>query len=368
MSRSRAHLPGGELIGPYLDFLAEEITLLAVEAKEHAAPATMVYGVGRCALAAHRDFWDEAAGRFVCGFNPAGPADDTLMLVRITGDDGAIRGIIANYACHPTTLAWDNTAISPDWIGAMREVVEGATRAPCLFLQGASGDLGPREGFVGDHAIADRNGRQVGYAALAALQGLPQPGTRFEYAGPVVSGTLIGTWKHVPQTPSDVWQWETITVNLPYRADLPTVENTQSERQRWQQEEEQARAQGDEVGIRHCRAQVEQMTRQLRRLESLPSGDSFPLRVVLGRLGDGLWVLTPGELYHVFQTNLRQQLAPRPIVVSALTGDWQPGYMPEAASYGRGIYQDAISPLAAGGLEGLIEQVATRLAAMGGSE
>jgi hypothetical protein len=79
-------------------------------------------------------------------------------------------------------------------------------------------------------------------------------------------------------------------------------------------------------------------------------------------------VLTPGELYQVFQTSLRRQLAPRPIVVSTLTGDWQPGYVPEASSYGRGIYQDTISPLAPGCLEGLIEQVGRRLAAMAGSE
>lgn len=368
MSRSRSHLPGGDLIGPYLDFLGEEITLLAVEAEEHIAPATIIYGAGRCSLAAHRDFFDEAAGRFVCGFNPAGPADDTLVLARITSDDGATLGTVINYACHPTTLAWDNTAISPDWIGAMREVVEGATRAPCLFLQGASGDLGPREGFVGDHAVADRNGRLAGYAALTTLEALPKAGTRFEYAGPVVSGTLIGTWKHVPHAPSEAWHWETITVELPYRSDLPTVEQTQSERKRWQQEEEQARANGDEARTRDCRAKVEQMTRQLRRVESLPPGKNFPLRVVLARVGDALWVLTPGELYHVFQTTLRQRLSPLPVVVSTLTGDWQPGYLPDATSYGKGIYQDTISPLAAGSLEALIEQVARRLAAMATNE
>ena len=49
---------------------------------------------------------------------------------------------MVNYACHPTTLAWENTLISPDFPGAMREVVERATAAPCVFLQGASGDLG----------------------------------------------------------------------------------------------------------------------------------------------------------------------------------------------------------------------------------
>jgi len=367
MSRSRAELPGGDLIAPYLDFLVEEVTLLAVEAKEHLAPATIVYGTGRCSLAAHRDFFDEGAGRFVCGFNPDGPADDTLLVARVTGDDGMTLATVVNYACHPTTLAWDNTAISADWIGAMREVVETATRAPCLFLQGASGDLGPREGFLGDHAVADRNGRQVGYAALAALECLPTAGTRFEYAGPVVSGTLIGTWKHTPHEPSDVWQWETVTVDLPYRSDLPTVEHTRSQREHWQHEEELARGKGDELRTRDCRAQVEQMTRQLRRLESLPPGQIFPLRIVLGRMGDALWVLTPGELYQVFQTALRRQLAPQPVIVSTLTGDWQPGYLPDAASYGKGIYQDTISPLADGSLEKLLAAVTRHLAAMASS-
>src|SRR5207302_773883 len=69
---------------------------------------------------------------------------------------------------------------------------------PCLFLQGASGDLGPCEGFVGDPAVADRNGRQLGYAVLAALESLSPPLTRFEYQGPVVSGATLGTWAHVP--------------------------------------------------------------------------------------------------------------------------------------------------------------------------
>jgi hypothetical protein len=368
MSRSRAELPGGDLIGPYLDFLVEEVTLLAVEAKEHATPATMAFGTGRCSLAAHRDFFDEVAGRFVCGFNPNGPADDTLTVARITGDNGVIRGTVVNYACHPTTLAWDNMAISPDWIGATREVVEAATIAPCLFLQGASGDLGPREGFVGDLAVADRNGRQVGYAVLATLERLPAAGTRFEYAGPVISGTLIGTWKHVPHQASQHWQWETMTVELPYRDDLPTVEQTLAERERWQREEEQSRDSGDETRVRDCRANVEQMTRQLRRLESLPAGKTFPLRVVVGQSGDALWVLAPGELYQIFQTTLRQRLAPRPVVVSTLTGDWQPGYLADAGSYGKGIYEDVISPMSAGSLETLIEAVAMRLATWAGDE
>ncbi len=73
MSRTRSHLPGGELIGPYLDRLAESCAALAAMAGNAARPATLVYGTARCSLAAHRDYPDEATGQFVCGFNDDPP-------------------------------------------------------------------------------------------------------------------------------------------------------------------------------------------------------------------------------------------------------------------------------------------------------
>jgi hypothetical protein len=89
----------------------------------------------------------------------------------------------------------------------------------------------------------------------------------------------------------------------------------------------------------------------------LPSGKAFSLRVTIGRLGDALWVLVPGELYQVFQQALREPFHPRPIIVATLTNDWHPGYIPAAASYGHSIYQETISALAPGSLESLTEAV-----------
>jgi len=369
MSRTRADLPGGELIGPYLDQLAEQLGELAATARDTIAPATITFGLGRCGLAAHRDLWDDAAGRFVCGFNPAGPADDTLLIGRITDDAGQVRAILVNYACHPTTLAWENRALSPDWVGAMRETVEAASGGICLFLQGASGDLGPREGFVGDTAVADRNGRQVGHCVLAALEAMSPAGTRFVYAGPVVSGTWIGTWRHEPLDADSrerqmAWRWEEHTIELIYRPDLPTVEETQRERARFEALEREAQAAGDAARARDCRAKVEQMTRQLARLNTLPPGKTFPYRVIIGRLGDAFWVLVPGELYQVFQGTLRHRFAPRPVIVATLTNDWHPGYIPAASSCGYGIYQDSIAAVAPGALETLIESITRFLRAM----
>ena len=366
MSRKRSEFPGGELIGPYLDTLFVSLSQLASSAKPLLQPATIVYGNGSCTLAAHRDFFDADRGHAVCGFNPTGEADDTVLIGRVSDLSGSTLATIVNYACHPTTLAWDNTLLSPDWIGAMRETVEQHVGGICLFLQGASGDLGPREGFVGDTAIADRNGRQLGFAVLSALQQMPAAGTDYVYAGPTLSGTWIGTWKHLPCDDSAIgahekWSWHTLLAELPYRHDLPTIEETQKNREHWFQEEQKAVSADSTEEVRVCRANGEQMTRQLARLNALTPGKICPLPVTLAIVGDAIWVMVPGELYQVFQLELRARFAPRPVIVTTLTGDWQPGYIPPASTFGYGIYQEVIAATSPGSLELLIEEVSRKL-------
>lgn len=366
MSRSRSQLPGGELIGPYLDRLVSELRSLAVDAQKKVETASIVYSHGRCNLAAHRDYFDNSMGRYVCGYNPEGLADDTLLIGSVINESGKRLGTIVNYACHPTTLAWDNTLISPDWVGSMREVLEANEGGITLFLQGASGDLGPREGFVGDTVVADRNGRKVGFAALSAIANTPPPCTSFHYNGAVVSGTLIGTWKDLgfnqdENENAEQWRWEDLVIELPYRHDLPTIESTTEERDFWLKEETIARSAGDEPRTRHCRAEVEQRTRQLTRLNVLVTGRFYPLRTRIGLAGDCIWLFTPGELYQVFQLELRKRFAPRPVMISTLTNDWQPGYIPAASSFGYGIYQDVIAATSPGCLEILIESISRKL-------
>ncbi len=366
MDRGRAGLPGGELIAPYLEELAGKVAGIVGEARRSCRPVTLTYGAGRCALAAQRDFWDAATDQFVCGYNPEGPADDTVLVVRAADEAGRPVASLVNYACHPTTLAWENTLISPDYVGALREVVEGATGAPCVFLQGASGDLGPREGFVGDAAVADRNGRQLAHAALAVLEALPPPLTRFQYTGPVVSGATLGTWRNVALDPAArrakaLWRCRRWTINLPYRAELPTPEQARGERTRWQAEEEAARRAGDPVRTRDCRALVERLTRWLTRLAALPPGPAFPLPVTLWQMGDALWLAVEAEHYQLLQTALRERLAGVPLLVLTLANGSRAAYLPTRDAYGKGIYQESIAVLAPGCLEQVISEVAAEM-------
>lgn len=368
MDRSRAQLPGGELIGPYLDSLADTLAQLVRLAGETIAPALLSYASGRCLLATNRDLWDAANQRWVCGFNPDGPADDTLVVARITDFTGRIRGTIVNYACHPTTLSWDNRLISPDYVGAMREAVETATQAPCFFIQGASGELGPRRGFTGDVEIADSNGRLLGHAVLSALESLSPPGTNYEYAGPVVSGAVIGVWNDTPMTPDQLhlkglWRYRHWTLDLPLRDGLPTLESLAAERARQVQAETTARAAGDEGLARQCRARIEVADRQMVRLRDITPGRPYPFPIHLWQLGDAVWVAVESEHYQILQTHLRDRFPGRPIIVATVVNGSLHTYLPPREVYGTGIYQETIALLAPGSLERLIEEISLQIAA-----
>ncbi len=113
--------------------------------------------------------------------------------------------------------------------------------------------------------------------------------------------------------------------------------------------------------MRVCRAEVERRTRQLMRLRALAPGDAFPIEVWLARLGNAVWVFTPGELYQEFQKALRAALPGTPVVVATLTNDWQPGYLPIESAYGEGIYQEIIAAMKPGSLEELIESVSREI-------
>jgi hypothetical protein len=369
MGLDRVGLPGGDLIPGYLEQLAESLAAIVSRARNGIQPAVITYGTGRCSLGANRDMWDAASGQFVCGFNPDGISDDTVLVARVSDLKNGYVASIVNYACHPTTLAWQNALISPDFPGAMREVIEQATGAPCVFLQGASGDIGPRYGYVGDVSAADRNGRILGYSALAALESLVPPATRYQYTGPVISGATLGTWSHVPlddksRAAHARWEMRRLVVELPYRTDLPTLAFAQAEQQRWQLEEQAAHASHDLAHARDARAMAERMTRIINRLANLPPGDSFPLPVALLRIGDACWLALECEHYNMLQRSLRERFGNYPIMVATLTNGARATYLPTRESYGKGIYQESIALVAPGSLEKVVDAASKHIAAM----
>ena len=62
------------------------------------------------------------------GNNPGGPVDQSLPLLRVSGDDGGVRAVVVNYACHCTTLGGNFKKLCGDWAGYACEAIESEFR------------------------------------------------------------------------------------------------------------------------------------------------------------------------------------------------------------------------------------------------
>ena len=326
LTRRTADRAGGSLLASYLDSLAPTCFELVEQARESVEDSVLSWAYGRCGLAFNRDAVDPASGRDICGLNLAEKADDTLLIGRIAGADGAIRATIVNYACHPVSLGGGNRLLSPDYIGAMREVVERDTGgAICAFMHGASGELTPRRSYEAKSEVADQNGRELGYAALSVLAGMFPPGQELRYQGVEESGTPLGIWRLAPRCDvSTQLSGRFLTTQFPL---LPFPSRAELETQLADATERYA---------------IERLERSLARRAQVGDGPDGDFHFTVWRLGEAFLVSTPAECYSQFQIDLRRQFPDTTVAVLNLS-DGTTTYLPKPESFGRDVYQARIA-------------------------
>jgi len=330
-------LAGSEFVRPYLDSVRKSTVSAALEASETRRPAILEWAYGRCGLAANRDLLSPDNSCYLCGFNPESASDDALLVGRVTAEDGTVVAVLVNYACHATTLAWDNNLLSPDYVGAMRDTVEACVGGLCIFFQGASGELAPREQYSGDVELANRHGRQLAYATLSALEGMLPPGMLYKYDGVVESGTAIAVWGYEPSSPMDRLDAKFSPVRLSLKDDLlPTGEI-------------EARLNGQ-----LDRVEAERLRRKLFVRRLVGNEEKFDMPITVWVVGGASIVGIAGEAYSQFQTSLRSRFSKHAVAVMNVTNGFT-GYLPPATSYDKKLYEVQQSPFASGALEVCID-------------
>jgi hypothetical protein len=334
---SRATLPGGEMIPDYIKLVERQCVDATREAMTNMQAATATFTRGKCNLAVNRDLPDpdKSKKRMICGYNPDKPADDTLIVGRITANsDDSILATIVNYGCHPTTLAWENRRISPDYIGAMRETVEQNTgHAPCLFLQGASGELSPAWQYVGDTAVPDKHGRQLGFAALSALTSMLPPAHKLVYEGVMESGAPLAVWLPKKFKPQAVLKVERFDVTVP-RKNWPTEAEIDAT-----------------IASEKDRTMRERLHRKRMIIKSIGDGKTCTIPVWAWRIGSTLLVAQPDETYSSFQIDLRAAMPDNEVLVVNVANAGEIGYLPPKDAYKLDLYQVWQTPYDKGCLE-----------------
>lgn len=338
--------PGGDLIPRYRAEVIDACIKIAKAAKASMKPSILSWGTGKCRLAYNRDLVLPETGEIICGVNPLTKAEDTLVAGRVTDMSGTIQATLVHYAAHPTSLGGDNRLTSPDYIGAMRELVERETDgAVCVFLHGADGELTPRRSFEADAEAADQNGRELGYAALSVLAGLFRPGERMVFDKRLESGATLGLWRFEKQKPDHSAEAKKGSVKLEV-GQLPSIDECRAEYESAPEGFEKERAQ-----------------RRLALREKVGDVAEFDLPIYVWKLGNSFLVGAPVEFYSDVQTSLRERFPDFTVLVLDVCNGFL-NYLPRQEDFERNSYPVRISLFAAGSMERARDKAAEMIASM----
>jgi hypothetical protein len=252
---------------------------------------------------------------------PDGVMDPELGVLRIQDERGQMMAVLLNYACHPTSVHYDNRLISADYPGYVMEAVQRETGAVALFATGAVGDVGPstERGFPTAEAL----GSALAAEALRVLDGITVEDRR---------GIAVATE----------------TLNLPLEA-LPSIEEMEqivAESRRLLME---AQAASEPLRAKICRAmlgwseatlvaQSADYPKGLRKLREGRAPKSVSTQVQVICLGDLALVGVPGELFVELGLAIKRDAGARQVFVCGYAND-DVGYLPTRQAYAQGGYE-----------------------------
>lgn len=327
--------PGGTFIAPYLDFLKDQAIACIEEAKSTIFEGRLTWGYGVCDLACNRDL--QVGDDYLIGFNPLEKPDYTLLVGQIRDTSDKLQGVICNYACHPTSFAHENELLSPDFVGELRVTVEQALHVPCLFLQGASGDLAPKKQYVKDPKLVEANGRQLGYAVLATLTQMGNGEQRWVYDKTLVSGAPLACWKLEYEQANVDFKKIVVRVQVPYKK----LDSAATILEEYQQ----------------CTDRVlkDRLWRKYNTRKAIGNQQIAEIPVWIWKMGNAIVVAQANEAYSVYQMQIRK-VFPNHCIAFVNIANGYVGYLAPNELYEKDIYAVWQSPYDKGSLEILIKE------------
>jgi hypothetical protein len=282
-----------DTIDRYTRELIDKLERVAAGAVADLQPARVEWGQGSVAFAKNRRVIRN--GTAVFGENPAEPVDHTLSLLRVAGTNGGTRALLANYACHCTTLGADMNRCHGDWAGSAQQIIEREnTGVTALVNVGCGADANPSPRGRLEHVEA--HGRSIANEVRRLLLGPPL----------------------LPLTGAPECRSKRIALDF---APLPA-------REQW----EERATKGGIVGF-HARKNLARLDRG----EALPV--ALPYFVQTWAFGTNLaMVFLPGEVVVDYQLRLKREFDARRLWVTAYAND-VPCYIPSVRILNEGGYE-----------------------------
>jgi len=292
---------------PYIESMIPKVIESAAIANASLQPAKIGIGTTRSEVGVNRRGVNEN-GEIGLNFNPWGAIDSEMTVVRIENDSGKPIATIVHHGAHPTVFDGRTRVISRDWPGVMCDRVEHfSSGAPCLYLNGAVGDIAPRTNFQ----------RAVGDGEIALME----VGTR-------AASDAMTAYRSIRDFRNDL-KLDTLaeTLTLPHRPLTPLDEARKNLAAAEPNKENYGQGMCD---YKHWRAVVE--------AHGQAPKPSRPYDQVIVRLGPVAFVPFPGEPFAETILRLRQ-FSPFENTLCISTAMNNFGYFPTREAFARGGYE-----------------------------
>lgn len=323
----------------YIDALPQRLVGVARQAAERLEPARIGAASGDAPGISVNRRERTSDGRTILGWNPDGILDTEVSVVRVDGADGQPMAVLVGFACHPVVLGGEHPMVGPDYPGAVREVVEQATGALCLFLSGAAGNVLPLEGFYDNDGPEKTFGQRIGHEALAAFSRIRTTATsihRTSYG----SVTPITLFRHRPldDQPDQPVEARSVVIEFPLKT-LPTLAEVELELTERIAALEHARTEGATPAqlnpLEYHVVWAEAAAAQLRdgTAETTASGTLQVLRI-----GDIAFAAIPGEAFNEIGLAIKAGSSAPYVFVCGYSNEYV-GYFPTRAEYPFGGYE-----------------------------
>jgi hypothetical protein len=239
--------------------------------------------------------WSQGEVKFARNRRPkSGPVDHSLPVLRAMTADGKLRAVVANYACHCTTLGGDFNQFHGDWAGYAQEFIQrDHPEAIALISIGCGADANPNP--RGQIALAQQHGEELA-AEVKRLLGQP--------------------FRPLTNAP----ECRIRRIALPFQKHFT--------REQWEE-----RAKRDGIVGFHARKNLDRLDRG----ETLPA--TLPYRVSAWHFGDDLaMVFLAGEVVVDYSLRLRKDFDAARLWVSGYAND-VPCYIPSPRILAEGGYE-----------------------------
>ena len=308
---------GKEQPKEYVAFLIDTISKLIINTKENSFPGYFLSGYAICGAES-----GIGGNRII----PGGPHDPRVGVMAVKDTDDNIKGILVNYALHPTFIhEWSNvcTADYPAYIRT--QLTELCENAVVGFSQGASGNQSSRYYRQGEsYDEAERVGRLLGKAAFSVIQ-------KGDWQSDLTIATASDT---IPFDIRDFGSEEEIEKRVKedearYKELYAKYGDSKNREEYYLWQNANLKLLGSEDRLGYVKMKKRGITLEL-------ITDEAPLEIHIIRLGDTCVVGVQGELFVEYAIYIKAMAGFKTVIFNELANGCMPGYMytPEAVVLG----------------------------------